>query len=124
MGREISGTSATVDTSKFYPMVGIRDTVGQFVKGKVLRVAATKNNNPVIDLELIDLNGSSTISKSKGVYAETDVKIGDIVSLIGTTKQLQEKLPQLAVGDIVTVTFTGTQKVSKGTMKNYSVIVE
>lgn len=123
MGREIVGATQ-VDTSKFYPMVGIRDTVGQFVKGKVLRVSITKNSNPVIDLELMDLDGSTAKSVSKGVYAETDVKIGDTVSLIGTTRQLQEKLPQLAVGDIVTITFTGTTKVSKGTMKNYKVEVE
>jgi len=122
--REIQGTAAPVATGDFHPMVGIRTTPGQFVKGKVLDIGKTKNDNPFVNLELIDLDGSTSKSVAKGVYVEADVKVGDTVVLIGTTRQLQEKLPQLAVGDIVTVTFTGTTKVSKGTMKDYKVEVE
>lgn len=123
MSREIPGATQ-VDTSKFHPMVSIRETVGQFVKGKVLELGKTKNNNPFVNLELIDLEGSTSKSVSKGVYTEVDVVAGATVVLIGTTRQLQEKLPQLAIGDIVTVTFTGTTKVSKGVMKNYKVEID
>lgn len=119
--REIEGSAPTV--KEFHPLVGIRE-IGQFVKGKVLAHGVTTNNNPYVTLELIDLSGSTTKSVSKGVYAETEVNIGDTVQLIGTVTDLKAKLPKLPIGSIATITFKKTTKVAKGTMKNFKVVVE
>jgi len=119
--REIAGSSPVL--KEFHPLVGLRE-IGQYVKGKVLEHGVTTKSNPYVTLELIDLDGSTTKSVSKGVYAETEVAIGDTVQLIGTVKDLKDKLPQLPVGSIATITFEKTLKVSKGTMKIFKVTVE
>lgn len=121
MSREISG-SAIVGT--FPPMVGIREK-GNFVKGNVVAIGTTTNGNPVVSLSLIDLDGSTSISKSKGVYEEVEVAVGDTVQVIGSNKQLKEKLPQLKVGDITTITFKGKKPLKQGrSLNEYSVVVE
>jgi hypothetical protein len=121
MAREIADTVVMGD---FPPMVGMR-TKGNFVKGKVLALGTTTNGNPVISLALIDLDGSTSISKSKGVYEEVAVKVGDTVQVIGSNKQLREKLPQLKVGDIATVTFKGKKALKQGrTLNEYRVEVD
>lgn len=119
--REIADTVMTGD---FPPMVGIR-TKGNYVKGKVLSLGTTNNGNPVVTISLIDLEGSTSISKSKGVYEEVEVAVGDAVQVIGSNKQLKEKLPQLKVGDIATITFKGKKALKQGrTLNEYRVEVE
>lgn len=121
MSREIPDAVMTGD---FPPMVGIRGK-GNFVKGKVLALGTTTNGNPVITLSLIDLEGSTSISKSKGVYEEVEVAVGDSVQVIGSNKQLREKLPQLQVGNITTITFKGKKALKQGrTLNEYTVLVE
>lgn len=121
MAREIADTVVMGD---FPPMVGIRNK-GNFVKGKVLALGTTTNGNPVISLALIDLDGSTSISKSKGVYEEVEVAVGDTVQVIGSNKQLKEKLPKLQVGDITTITFKGKKALKQGrSLNEYQVLVE
>lgn len=121
MAREIQGNTVT---GNFPPLVGIREK-GQYVKGKVLAKSVTSNGNPVVTLELMDLDGSTSISPSKGVYQEVDVAIGDAVQIIGSSKQLKDKLPQLEIGDITTITSGGKTKLQGGkTLNNYKVVVE
>lgn len=120
MSREI-GSSITSD---FPPMVGLREK-GNYVKGKVLALGQTTAGNPVATLQLIDLDGSTSRSVSKGVYAEVDVNVGDAVQVVGSAKQLKDKLPQLAVGDIVTITFNGKDKMASGrSINKFKVVVE
>ena len=109
----------------FAPMVGLR-TKGGFVKGKVTELGSTTNKNPVVSLELIDLeNATTSVSTEKGKYEEVDVEVGDIVQVIGSTKRLQEKLPQLQVGDVVTITYKGETPLKQGwARKEYSVIID
>lgn len=113
MGREIPGAVATGD---FHPMVGIRKK-NNFVTGKVTAIGKTTNGNPVVTLKLIDLEGTTSISKSKGVYEEVDVNVGDLVQVIGSLTDLRDKLPQLAVGDEVTITYTHDVPSGKGHAK-------
>jgi len=121
MAREIQGSTVT---GNFPPLVGIR-TVGNYVKGKVTAKATTTNGNPAITLELIDLEGSTSASVSKGVYQEVDVNVGDAVQVIGSNKQLREKLPQLNIGDVATITFLGKKKLQGGkTLNEFRVEVE
>lgn len=121
MAREIQGSTVS---GNFPPLVGIREA-GQFVKGKVVAKALTSNGNPAITLELIDLKGSTSISQSKGVYVEVDVEAGAAVQIIGSSKQLKDKLPQLEIGDIVTITSEGKRKLANGkTLNQYRVVVE
>ena len=124
MPTEIEGNPNS--TIEFHPLVGIRETPGQFVKGKLLAVGETINGNPVITLAIIDIDGVTTKSVSKGVYAEVDVQEGDKVQLVATVVDLKDKLPKLAsyVGKVVTVTFEKTQKLQKGTKKCYKVVVD
>lgn len=111
-------------TGTFPPLVSIR-TIGNYVKGKVIATGVTTNGNPVVSLALIDLNGSTQQSVSKGVYTEVNVKEGDTVQLVGSNLQLKEKLPQLQIGDITTVTYTGKKKLKAGrSLNEYKVIVE
>lgn len=122
MAREIEGAAIVGD---FPPMVGIKDVKGSFVKGKVLAIGNTTNNNPTVTLSLIDLNGSTSISKSKGVYEEVEVKVGDAVQVIGSLTDLKDKLPKLTVGDIVTITYTSDAPSKKGNPKKiFTMIVE
>ena len=108
----------------FHPLVGLR-TIGQYVKGKVLEMGTTANKNPVICLELIDLEGSTSKAVSKGVYQEVEVKVGDKVQVIGNLKDLNAKLPLLAVGDVVTITFTHEIPTKRGrAMKAFKVEVD
>ena len=121
MAREIVDS---IEMGTFPPMVGIREK-GNYVKGKVLSLGTTNNGNPVISLSLIDLDGSTSVSKSKGVYEEVEVAVGDTVQVIGSSKQLKEKLPQLKVGDITTITFKGKKALKQGrTLNEYRVEVE
>lgn len=121
MSREIPDS---VVMTEFPPMVGIR-VKGNYVKGKVLALGTTNNGNPVATLELIDLEGSTSISKSKGVYEEVEVAVGDPVQVIGSNKQLREKLPQLKVGDVTTITFKGKKALKQGrSLNEYRVEVE
>ena len=114
MSREIESTTAA---GNFPPLVGIREK-GQFVKGKVVGKSKTNNGNPAITLELIDLDGSTSISPSKGVYTEVDVNVGDTVQVIGSSKQLREKLPQLEIGNITLITSLGKKPLSGGKSLN------
>lgn len=119
--REIADTVMTGD---FPPMVGIR-TKGNYVKGTVLSLGTTNNGNPVVTISLLDLEGSTSISKSKGVYEEVEVAVGDTVQVIGSNKQLKEKLPQLKVGDITTITFKGKKALKQGrSLNEYKVEVD
>lgn len=121
MGREIQGSVAT---GNFPPMIGLR-TKGNFVKGKVVALGQTNNSNPVVTLELIDLDGTSMVSTSKGVYEDVEVNVGDSVQVIGSVKQLKEKLPQLAIGDVTTITFEGKTKITGGkTLNQFKVTVD
>lgn len=120
MSRELQGSTKT----DYPPMVGLRE-VGNFVKGKVKAIDVTKNGNPVVTLSLIDTNASTTRSTAKGVYHEVEVGEGDDVQVVGSVLQLKEKLPQLAIGDIATVTFTGKKPLDGGrNLKEFKVIVE
>ncbi len=120
MSRELHGSTATGD---FPPMVGIRNK-GQYVKGKVLAQGTTAGGNPVVTLSLIDLDGSTSKSVSKGVYEEVEVAQGDSVQVVGSVKDLRDKLPQLAIGDVVTITFIEKKKLPKGTKNIFKVEVE
>lgn len=122
MPREIPDSVISGD---FPPMIGLREK-GGFVKGKVVEIGSTTGGNPVISLELIDLENATTqISKEKGVYEEVDVEVGDIVQVIGSTKQLKEKLPQVQVGEIITVTFKGKKPLKQGrSLNEYSVVID
>lgn len=120
MGREIPGSVKT----DYPPMVGLRE-VGNYVKGKVKSMETTQKGNPAVTLSLIDTNGSTTRSTAKGVYSEVDVNVGDDVQVIGSVRQLKEKLPQLSIGDIVTITFSGKKPLDGGrTLKEFKVVVE
>lgn len=110
MGRIIEDAPGA---ESFHPLVSIRN-VGQYVKGKVTAMGQTVNGNPVVTLQLIDLDGSTQRSTRKGVYEEVDVNIGDLVQVVGSVKRLKEKLPQLTVGDVATITFTGLTKMPRG----------
>jgi len=123
MPREIPDT--VVMTGDYLPMVGLRIN-GGFVKGKITEMGSTNNNNPVISLNLIDLEKATTsISKEDGGYEEVEVEVGDTVQVIGSTKQLREKLPQLTVGDVVTITFKGKKPLKNNrTLNEYSVIID
>ena len=122
MPREIPDSVVQGD---FLPMVGLREK-GGFVKGKVIEMGSTNNGNPVVSLSIIDLeNASTSILKEKGVYEEVDVAEGDTVQVIGSTKQLREKLPQLQVGEVVTITFKGKKPLKQGrSLNEYSVIID
>lgn len=122
MPREIPDSVITGD---FPPMVGLREK-GGFVYGKVVEMGSTNGKNPVVSLELINLEKATTsIQTEKGKYEEVEVVVGDIVQVIGSDKQLREKLPQLAVGDVVTITFKGKMSL-KGSreLNTYSVIID
>lgn len=119
--REIQDSTMT---GNFPPLVGIRSR-GNYVKGKVLALGTTTNGNPVATLSLIDLEGSTSISKAKGIYEEVEVAVGDSVQVIGSNKQLKEKLPQLKVGDLATITFLGKKSLKGGrSLNEYKVVVE
>lgn len=121
MAREIEGSTVT---GNFPPLVGIKNK-GNYVKGKVLALGTTTNGNPVVTLSLIDMDGSTSISESKGVYREVDVAVGDAVQIIGSSKQLKDKLPKLAVGDIATISFLGKKQIKQGrSLNEFKVIVE
>lgn len=121
MAREIEGAAIVGD---FPPMVGIRNK-GNFVKGTVLALGTTSNKNPVVTLALIDLDGSTSISKSKGVYEEVEVAVGDAVQVIGSLTDLRDKLPKLTVGDVVTITYDSDKPSKKGNPKKiFKIVVE
>jgi len=110
MGRTIEGTTTQ---GNFPPMVSLR-TKGNFVKGRVTAQGTTAGGNPVVTLALIDLEGSTQRSVSKGVYEEVEVAQGDSVQVVGSVTDLREKLPQLAINDIVTITNVGEAKAKAG----------
>ena len=122
MARTIESPRA--NPQNFHPLVGLR-AIGNYVKGKVLEIGTTANKNPVVALELIDLDGSTSKAVSKGVYQEVEVAAGDTVQIIGNLKDLNAKLPLLAVGDIVTITFTHEIPTKRGrAMKAFKVEVD
>lgn len=108
---------------EFHPMVGLRE-IGNFVKGVVRGLGETSNGNPVVTLSLIDLDGSTSKSVAKGQYEEVNVAEGDLVQVIGSVRDLRDKLPQLAEGETVTITFEKEIKVPKGKMKKFLVEIE
>jgi hypothetical protein len=121
MAREIVAERQAKD---FLPLVGLREA-GNYVKGKVLEFGKTTNNNLVVSLELVDLEGSTSKSISKGKYEEVAVNVGDKVQLICTSKQLQDKIPQTKVGEVITVTFQGKVRLQNGrSMNNFKVEVD
>lgn len=121
MAREIPDAIVSGD---FPPMVGLREK-GNFVKGTVTALGATTNGNPVATLTLIDLDGSTSISKGKGVYEEVEVSVGESVQVVGSHKRLKEKIPQLTVGDVVTITNMGKTKLQSGKARyEYKVMVD
>lgn len=123
MGREIPGTTKG---GAFPPMVGIGREIGQFVRGKVVETGMTKKNNPALTLELIDLNGSTSISAGKGQgYEEVEVSEGDHVQLVANLTDLREKLPQIKIGDVITVTYSEDVPSGKGHPKKiFKVLVD
>lgn len=119
--REIEDGQQTGD---YPPLIGLREK-GNYVKGKVTAITQTKNGNPAVTLTLIDLEGSTSRSEGKGKYVEVDVKVGDDVQVIGSVKQLRAKLPQLVVGDVATIKFTGKKKLEGGkSLNEFKVTVE
>lgn len=120
MGRTI-GDNVQTD---YPPMVGLR-VKGNYVKGKVIDKTLTKAGNPALTLELIDLEGSTSKSVSKGVYEEVEVAVGDKVQIVGSVKQLREKLPLVEIGETVTVTFLEKIAIGGGkTVNQFLVEVE
>ena len=122
---EIKGKSTA--TGKFPPTVRLEIKKdhelgkGLFVKGKVISKRELPADTyghvkPVISLELIDLHekASTQISVAKGEYQEVAVTQGDIIDFIGAGTDLMEKLPQVNVGDIVTITNNGLTPKVKG----------
>ena len=105
MSKRIIDTPST-GTTTFPPLVSIRKP-GDYVTGTIVEKGVTVNGNPTVTLTLSDLEGSTQKSVSKGVYQEVDVAVGDLVCVVGSNKQLREKLPLLNVKDLVTITFKG-----------------
>lgn len=127
MGREIQSTTAT---GSFAPSVDI-SVKGNYVKGKVLKIRTLPKNkfghtNPVVTLSLIDLDGEVLASQGKGQKRiPVSVEAGAEVEIIGSGRELQDKLPQLQVGDIATITNNGTKDTGKGNpLKLFKVEVE
>ena len=124
MAREIQGGTTT--TSKFPPEIRLEKNgdheqgKGSYVKGTItetrkLPVDQYGNEKPAIRLSLLDLEGGSvTISKAKGQYEEVTVQEGDIVDFVARGTDLAKKLPQLQVGETVTITNIGLGPKVKG----------
>ncbi len=127
MGREITSTTMS---GSFAPTVDI-SAKGEYVKGKVLKFRTLPKNkfghtNPVVTLALIDLTGEVTASPGKGLKrVPVEVAAGAEVDVIGSGRDLQDKLPQLQIGDVVTITNDGTKDTGKGNpLKLFKVEVE
>ncbi len=127
MGREITSTTMT---GNFPPLVDI-SAKGNFVKGKITKTRILPKNkfghtNPAITLTLIDMDGEVLASQGKGQKRiPVNVEAGAEVELIGSGRELQDKLGQLQVGDVVTVTNDGTKDTGKGNpLKLYKVMVD
>lgn len=126
MAREI-----ITGTGKFPPSVTLKEK-GEYIKGKVLStrslpVDAYGHIRPCISLELIDMQGGSTqVFVAKGEYQEVEVSPGDVVDFVGRGTILRGKIPQLQIGDIVTITNDGLGKAAKGRKppKLFKVMVE
>lgn len=123
MSRVIAGKP--LDSSKFFPMIGIGRKIGQFVKGKVTETGVTKNNNIVVTLTLIDMDGTTSIQAAKGVYQEVNVNEGDKLQLVANLTDLRDKLPEVQVGDVLTVTYKEDVPSGKGKPKKiFEVMVD
>lgn len=121
MGRRID--SPIANPQNYHPLVGLRN-IGNFVKGKVTEKGETVNKNPVITLELIDLEGSTSKSVSKGVYAEVEVGVGDLVQLVGNLKDLKDKFPSIQLGDYVLIKYEKDIPTKRGrAMKGFAIDV-
>lgn len=129
MGREITGSSIT---GNFPPTVRL-DEKGASIKGtvtdkRILPADQYGHTNTVVSLALIDLDekASTQISVSKGVYQEVEVNVGDIVDFVGRGTDLREKVPQLEIGDVVTITNNGEspKKVGRKSRKLFKVTVD
>lgn len=109
MGKEIRGSSTT---GKFNPSVRL-EAQGEFIKGTIVDARdlppdSYGHKNRAISIQLIDLNGGSVQrSVAKGQYEEVEVSEGDVVDFVGRGTDLREKIPQLKVGDVVTITQNG-----------------
>jgi len=122
MGRVIQST--VTNPKDFHPMVGLRK-FGDYVKGKIVATGLTSNKNPVLTLELIDLEGQTSVSPEKGKYVEVNVKVGDRVQFIASHKDLKDKFPQLVLGETVTVLYEKDIPTKRGRpMKIYKVEAE
>jgi hypothetical protein len=115
---EIKGTSTA--TGKFPPTVRL-ENIGDFVRGKViakreLPVDSYGHIKPCISLQLIDLSdsASTTLSVGKGEYQEVEVAAGDTVDFVGAGTDLMQKIPQVQLDDIVTITNAGLAPKVKG----------
>lgn len=117
MSKRVIDTPNTNGGTSFPPLVSIREK-GNFVTGTVVEKGITANGNPTVTLTLKDLKGSTQKSVSKGVYAEVDVVEGDLVCVVGSSKQLKDKLPLLNVKDLVTITFKGKKSLKAGRSMN------
>ncbi len=123
MGRVIAGKQ--LDPSKFLPMVSVGRSIGQYLKGKVIETGVTKNKNLVLTIELQELDGSTSKQVSKGVYQEVEVNEGDKVQLVATLTDLRDKLPQVQVGDVLTVKYVRDIPSGKGKpKKDFEVTVD
>ncbi len=127
MGREITSTTMS---GSFAPTVDI-SSKGDYVKGKVLKFRTLPKNkfghmNPSVTLGLIDLKGEVTASPGKGQKrVPVTVDEGSEVELIGSGRDLSDKIPQLQIGDVVTITNDGTKDTGKGNpLKLFKVVVE
>lgn len=124
MGRTIAGKNDG-ERKPFPPMVGIGRIIGQFVKGRVIAKDNTKNGNFVVSLALIDLEGSTSKQVEKGKYEEVEVGAGDTVQLVANLTDLKEKLPQLELNDVVTVTYKTDVPSGRGKPKKiFEVLVD
>jgi hypothetical protein len=124
MSKRIIDTPNTGNPTNFPPLVSIREK-GNYVTGTVVEKGITVNGNPTVTLTLKDLEGSTQKSVSKGVYQEVDVAVGDLVCVVGSSKQLKEKLPLLNLKDLVTITFKGKKSIKAGrSMNEFEVSVE
>lgn len=123
MSKRVIDTPNAGNTS-FPPLVSIRKP-GDYVTGTVVEKGVTVNGNPTVVLAVQDLKGSTQKSVSKGVYKEVVVEVGDLVCVIGSSKQLKEKLPLLNIKDLTTITFKGKKAIKSGrSMNEYEVSIE
>ena len=129
MSREITAGAGTIG-SKFPPSVQLKEK-GNYIKGRVVATRVLPADsyghiNTALSLELIDLEGSTSVSVAKGEYQEVDVAAGDIVDFVGRGTVLRAKIPLVKVGETITITNDGLGKARKGAQapKLFKVVVD